>query len=391
MDAALIYSPELASYDLGPQHPLRPERVTLSVELMDAYGLLRSEERPDAPVQVLAPDPATRADLLLAHSAEYVEAVRVASFDPTRRNTRFGLGTGDNPVVAGMHEVSALITGGAVLGLAEVLAGRFQRTFNVAGGLHHAHRDRAAGFCVYNDPAVAIARALHEHPGLRVAYLDIDGHHGDGVQEAFYANPDVLTISIHESGRFLFPGTGYPFDMGEGSGHGYSLNLPMPPYADDECYAQAFDAAVEPALRAYRPDVIVAQCGADAHHADPLTHLALTLGGYRDLVRRIVALADDVCDGRLAACGGGGYAWATVVPRAWTCVAAELAGAALEEALPERWRARCEQVAGETAPTTLTSEDTFENSERIRRELRRVMEGMLAEVRRSSPLLRVRE
>lgn len=352
--AALVYHPAMADYDLGAQHPLRPERVTLSVSLMEAYGLLGDREGRAA---VLTPSSAPERDLLLVHSRAYVDAVRRASEPPHRPDIRHGLGSGDNPVVPEMHAISSLICGGATLGLAAVLDGRVERSFNVAGGLHHAHRDRAAGFCVYNDPAVAIAAARRDRPGTRIAYVDIDAHHGDGVEEAFYETDEVLTISLHESGRYLFPGTGFPSDSGHGPGEGFSLNVPMPPESTDACYALALERVVAPAVRAFAPDALVAQCGADAHRDDPLSQLGLTLAGHRGLVRALVALADEVCDGRLAACGGGGYAWWSAVPRAWTCVMAELLGVEPPDALPAAWREELERASGRTAPATLAGEE----------------------------------
>ena len=271
-----------------------------------------------------------------------------------------GIGTGDDPPFAGMHDASALVCGSSVQALAMVLDGRARRTFSIAGGLHHAHRSRAAGFCVYNDPAVAIAEARRANPDLRVLYIDIDAHHGDGVQEAFYTSAEVMTISLHETGAFLFPGTGFPAEAGEGEGLGYAANVPLPPWAGDDCYRLAFEGVVEPLAERFRPDVIVAQLGADAHYADPLTQLGLTLPGYRWLVRRILTLSDALCDGRLCALGGGGYAAHTTVPRAWTWVMAELMGDDLPEALPEAWRTRVRGFLSEDAPLTLGADDHFD-------------------------------
>ncbi len=218
-----------------------------------------------------------------------------------------GLGTEDNPVYPGMHDIAALTCGSTMRAIEEVLSGRQLRTFSIAGGMHHAHRSRAAGFSVYNDAAVGIAVARQKHPGLKVLYIDIDAHHGDGVQEAFAGSADVLTISIHESGLYTFPGTGFPGECGYGPGEGFAANVPLPAYATDECFSLAFDEVVVPLARAFRPDLIVAQLGVDAHHDDPQTELGLTIPGYRSLVRGIIGLADELCDGRLAALGGGGY------------------------------------------------------------------------------------
>ncbi len=212
-----------------------------------------------------------------------------------------------------------------------MVAGVSLRAFNLAGGLHHAHRDRAAGFCVYNDLAVAIASVTAEHPGLRVAYVDLDAHHGDGVQEAFYERADVLTVSVHESGAYLYPGTGRAVETGSGPGLGFAVNVPLPPDAGDACYALALTGVVAPALRAFSPDVIVAQLGADSHRDDPLTHLDTTVAGQYSNTLAVVALADELCAGRIVATGGGGYDTFSAVPRAWACVARRAArrGAAL--------------------------------------------------------------
>jgi len=326
MDVALAYTPELDAYDLAPYHPLRPERVSGTIALIAELGL----SGPDGPLRAIPARPATRAELERAHDARYIEAV-IACSDGTTTAPAFGLGTGDNPVFVGMHDVSALIAGATLVAVEAVTSGAFTRAFAPAGGLHHAHRDHASGFCVYNDVAVAIAAALERDPALRVCYLDVDAHHGDGVQAIFYDEPRVLTISLHESGRYLFPGTGFPDERGSGTALGTAINVPMPPYADDECYRLAFERAVAPAVRAFAPDILVTQNGADANHADPLTTLGLSLAGSAWLSRASVALAADVCGGRIVATGGGGYAWERVVPRAWTAVAAALAEAELPE------------------------------------------------------------
>jgi acetoin utilization protein AcuC len=353
----LVYSDAMAGYDLGSGHPLKPERFTLAVDLMRAYGLLAEE---GGPIATVAPaGPLSDDDLALVHDRAYIETVRDASADPARFTwrTKRGIGPGDTPAAPGLHDAAALIAAGTAMALRLALdSDGAVRPFAVAGGLHHAHRDRAAGFCIYNDPAIAIALALREHPELRVAYLDIDAHHGDGVQEAFYDDPRVLTISLHESGRYLYPGTGREVETGKGAGTGFSLNVPLQPHADGARYELAFDEVVAPALERFAPDVLVAQCGADAHHADPLTHLGLTLADYRDLYGRIIGLAEEHCRGRLVCTGGGGYGTYSAVPRAWTLLAAALAGVELPDELPEQWRERSAALSGRPAPLTLTGE-----------------------------------
>ena len=202
-------------------------------------------------------------------------------------------------------------------------------------------------------------KAAARDPGLRVAYVDIDAHHGDGVQDIFYGEPRVLTVSVHESGTFLFPGTGFPDETGVGPGLGASADLPLPPRATDECFRLAMGEFVEPVVTAFRPDVIVAQLGVDAHHADPLTTLGLTLPAYAGLVDSLAGLADRVCDGRLATTGGGGYGVYSVVPRAWAWATARLGDVTLPEELPEAWKERIERL-GVTPPPERLLEDDYE-------------------------------
>jgi acetoin utilization protein AcuC len=352
--AVLIWRPDLADYRLAAGHPLDPVRLQLSVSLMRDYDSLPA-------CATLSPKSATDEDLLRVHSAEYVAAVREASGRPSAFVGKMGLGSADNPVFERMHEVSSLICGGSILAIQTALSAEGpRRAFAIAGGLHHAHKARAAGFCVYNDPAVAIARARADQPGLRVMYLDIDAHHGDGVQEAFYDCDEVLTVSLHETGRFLFPGTGEVTEVGEGAGQGCAANVPLPPYATDECYRLAFDRLVVPLARSFRPEVIVAQLGADALHDDPLTQLALTLPGYRMLTERILDLAEELCFGRLAALGGGGYDVYSGVPRAWAWLWGRLSEQSLPEALPEAFRERIRGFLSAEPPTTLGADDRAE-------------------------------
>lgn len=382
MNACLIFSLELAAYDLGADHPLRPERVTLAVALMEAYGLLAPPDDPGPGVlDVIEPASAADDDLLLVHDADYVAVVKELSEHPSGAFlSRKGLGSADTPVFPGMHEASALVAGSTIRAIDEVFDAAHARAFSVAGGLHHAHRDRAAGFCIYNDAAIGIAHALQRRPDMRVLYVDIDAHHGDGVQETFYADPRVLTISLHETGMALYPGTGFADERGEAAGLGFSANVPMPPYATDACYRLAFEGAVVPLAREFAPDLIVAQCGADAQHDDPLTTLGLTVGGHAWLTRSIVSLADEVCGGRLVALGGGGYGWEHVVPRAWTLAAAALADVELPEPLPEVWRERVRAVAGVEPPNGLRA-DTFEVGPSVEEQLlaatRASVEGLM--------------
>ncbi len=395
MKVILPFSQKLATYDLGPQHPLKPERFTLAVDLMRSYGLLtEGAGGPDlsfsasgpSRASVVEPDTVTREDLELVHDPSYIDTVIQASADPDHFRPSRGLGPGDTPAAPDIHEASMLVCGATARALREVVSGSADRAFAVAGGLHHAHKDRAAGFCVYNDPAVAIRMVKRDHPDLRVMYVDIDAHHGDGVEEAFERDPDVLTLSVHESGMYLYPGTGRATDIGEGPGKGSVIDVPLPPYADDACYALVAEKVIAPAARAFGPDVIVAQCGADAHRGDPLTHLGLTLAGYRDLVRSIVSIAEEVCEGRMACTGGGGYGTYSVVPRAWTLVMAALLGVTLDENLPEDWRKKASSLSGGPVAKGLFEEEPWDLP-LPEDELLAETETVLRKVQSASPLL----
>ena len=323
---ALIHSDAWTRFDYGPDHPLRMERLGLTWRLMEACGLTTL---PDSVVQ--APELADEAALLQFHTRDYLEVLRAANSGeaPLAVICRYGLGPGDNPVFPGLWEAARLAAGGSLLAARLVASGEVDRTFHFAGGLHHAMRDRASGFCYVNDAVLAIL-LLRGH-GLRVAYIDIDAHHGDGVQAAFYTDPNVLTISTHERGDRLFPGTGFVEELGEGEGRGYSVNLPLDVLTDSAVYLRAFEAVVPPLLAAFRADVVVAQLGIDSHRTDPLTHLALDIQGFTQAVRRIVEHAP-----RLVALGGGGYDIGNVA-RAWTAAWAVMNEIDLPLELPEAY------------------------------------------------------
>jgi acetoin utilization protein AcuC len=327
----VIWADEFLSYDLGPDHPLNPVRLALTVSLARELGVL---DRPN--VTMVAPAPASEELLTLVHDPAYLEVVRVAPTHP------WGVGHGfestDNPVFPHMFEASALIAGGSVLAAERVWSGASQHAVNIAGGLHHAMRSRASGFCVFNDPAIAIARLL-SLGAERIAYVDVDVHHGDGVQAAFYGDPRVLTVSIHQSPLTLFPGTGFPDETGRGDAEGASVNIALPPYTDDQGWHRAFHAVVPAVLRAFRPQILVTQAGCDTHHEDPLAELALTVDGQRSSYRTLHELAHELCDGKWVAFGGGGYGLVRCVPRAWTHLLAEAVGerVAPGSPVPEAW------------------------------------------------------
>jgi acetoin utilization protein AcuC len=345
----VLWDDVLASYDFGRDHPLRPLRLELTLALARDLGVLA---RPG--VTVAAPSSSGEDTLALVHDRDYIEAVRRAPDDLLGRlHNRYGLGPGDNPVFPKMHEAAALVTGASVDAARAVWTGTAQHAVNIAGGLHHAMRDRASGFCVYDDPAVAIAWLL-QAGAQRVAYVDVDVHHGDGVQAAFYGDPRVLTVSLHESGSYLFPGTGFPDETGTGEGKGTSVNVALPPGTDDAGWLRAFTAVVPPVLAAYRPEVLVAQLGCDTHALDPLAHLTLSVDGQRVAYGLLHGLAHEHCAGRWVVLGGGGYEIVQVVPRSWTHALAEVTGAPLAGDTPEGWQDWARARSGEHAPVALS-------------------------------------
>jgi acetoin utilization protein AcuC len=345
----VVWDDVFTSYDFGPSHPLRPLRLELTMALAGQLGVL---DRPG--VTVAAPHVAADDLLELVHDPLYVASVKRAPDDVMGRlSLRWGLGTGDNPVFPRMHEASALVTGATVDAARAVWEGSAQHAVNISGGLHHAMRDRASGFCVYDDPAVAIAWLLAQG-ATKVAYVDVDVHHGDGVEAAFYDDPRVLTVSLHESGRTLFPGTGWADQVGSGDAVGTNVNVALPMGTGDAGWLRAFDAVVPPVLRAFAPQVLVTQHGCDTHALDPLAHLLMTVDGQRTAYAALHALAHEVCGGRWVALGGGGYEPVQVVPRAWTHLLAEVTGAAVDGATPGDWRELARTRASEFAPTSLS-------------------------------------
>ena len=330
---ALVVVEDIArKYDFGSSHPLRPERVLLTYEHIRTLDLLY---RPN--VTEVKARSATDDEILAVHARDFVETVKgidSGAIDE-RAGIQYGLGTSDDPIFAGMHEASAAVCGASVVAAETVASGEAEHSFNPAGGLHHARRREASGFCIYNDPAVAIAKLLDMHPEWRVAYLDVDVHHGDGVQWIFYDEPRVLTISFHQSGRYLYPGTGFEDEIGEGEAAGTSANIPLMPYSGEADYMWALERVLPALATAFRPDVLVTQLGADTHHGDPLANLGLTMTAYPRMARLIHDIVHEHCSGRWVATGGGGYQAETVVPKVWTIYWAEMIGA--PEMIPEDW------------------------------------------------------
>jgi acetoin utilization protein AcuC len=345
----VLWDEALTHYDFGPEHPMNPVRVALTFSLARQLGVLSAPS-----VSVLEPAPASDTELETVHDHDYIEAVREAG-RTLAAAPLYGIGTPDDPVFAGMHEASALVTGATLAAARAVWTGSSAHGASIAGGLHHAMRRAASGFCVYNDPAVAI-KWLLSAGASRVAYVDVDVHHGDGVQAAFYDDPRVLTISLHEHPASLFPGTGLPGEAGAGRGVGYAVNVPLPAGTPDAKWLRAFDAVVPPLLRAFRPEILVTQHGCDTHFLDPLAHLEVSVDAQRQVAVWLHDLAHELCDGRWVLTGGGGYAVVQVVPRSWAHLLAIAAGAPVDPAteIPLAWRSEATRLTGERAPTVMT-------------------------------------
>jgi acetoin utilization deacetylase AcuC-like enzyme len=350
--ARLIFDPGELDYNFGTDHPLQPQRIAALMDLLETSELWHStDEHCRLPLRS-----ATVEELNLVHTSDYIAAVQtlgasagVESTDDERLQLaiRYGFAEGDTPVLPRMHEVSARIAGGTLVALQAVMGvaddGRFipederpLHVFHPAGGLHHAWAERASGFCVYNDISVAIANALRASEA-KILYIDFDAHHGDGVQRSFYDDPRVMTVSLHETGRYLFPGTGDVLELGNGLGRGYSVNVPLEPFTEDDSYIEGIDSLLSPLVLSFAPDVIVTQHGCDTHAWDPLTHLSLTMRGIRAQIKLAHQLAHSYCQGRWMALGGGGYDLYRVVPRAWSIVWAEMSEQTLPRHLPDEW------------------------------------------------------
>ncbi len=371
---ALVWDEAVAGYDFGSGHPLAPVRVELTIDLIRRCGLLGNG------VDELRPPPMDEARLLRVHRDDFVDTVKRLSADPTAMaELEYGLGAGDNPAFPGMHPASLRVCAASVEAARQVWEGHSDHAFNPAGGLHHAMPARAAGFCIYNDPAIAIDWLL-EHGAERICYIDVDVHHGDGVEVMFRDDPRVLTISLHESGRFLFPGTGAADDIGGPDALGSAANLPMHPGTTGEVWLGAFDTVVEPLVRAFAPDVLVTQLGCDTHASDPLAHLALTVDDMAAVYRRLHRLSHEAAAGRWVALGGGGYQLVSVVPRAWTTAFAEMSGRGLPIETPMPWQEFAVERTGVTPPRSFT-DDPVRTSEGMLRQARQTAEESVRALR----------
>jgi acetoin utilization protein AcuC len=348
---AIVVDPALAAYDFGPGHPLSPIRVELALRLAADFGLLAN---PAAELLDAIP-PLGVHDLERTHLPRFVAAVMEAGRSGDPGHARWGLGTPDVPVFPGMHEAASLIVSASLAAVRAVHEGRAGHAVNLFGGLHHAMSDRASGFCVYNDVAVGIQWLL-DNGVERIAYLDLDAHHGDGVESVFLDDPRVLTLSIHESGRTLFPGSGWPGDVGGPAARGFAVNLALPAGTADNGWLRAFNAVAPPLLAAFRPEFVVSQHGCDSHRDDSLANLMLSVDCQRISYRAVHRMAHRLAGGRWVAVGGGGYEWVDVVPRAWTHLIAEALHAPIPPtaALPRSFQAHVRETLGCVAPALMT-------------------------------------
>jgi acetoin utilization protein AcuC len=335
----LVLSDDLTRYDFGKDHPMAAGRVSNTISLARQLGVL---DRLD-----IVPPPELDIDALrTVHTADYIDAVR--SGEP---NAAYGLGTSDNPAFAGMHEIAGRVAMATLEAARGVWSGEVERACNISGGLHHAMPDHASGFCIYNDLAIAI-RWLLDAGCERIAYVDIDVHHGDGVQAIFYDDPRVLTVSLHETPTRLFPGTGFAYESGGPHARGTAVNVALPSGTTDAGWLRAFHAIVPKVVAEHEPSILVTQHGCDSHRRDPLADLNLSLDGLRASYLAVAELADQFCQRRWVSTGGGGYAVLNVVPRAWTHLLAVVSGQPIppDTEVPLAWR----EEVGERGPLTMS-------------------------------------
>ena len=340
------YSDSLLEYEFHEDHPLKPERLKLTYLLSKQLGLLDK-------VEVIEPTPASRQDLELFHSVEYLDAVKKCG-EELCSDFRHGLGTPDNPVFPKIYETGAKYVGATLDGMKRIVDGK-SNAFCISGGLHHAHRDAASGFCIFNDVAIAI-NYLQKKKDCKVLYFDIDAHHGDGVQNAFYRSKDVLTISIHQTGKTLFPGTGFVYETGGAEGTGYSVNVPVIPGAGSLELIEIYNEIVVPLFESYKPDLLVTQLGVDGHYMDPLAHLAYTSHGYETVIDNLRDLSSDLCSLGWLAVGGGGYNPVNVA-RLWALFLATILDEKIPENIPDEFKGSCEALGFPNCPDKIRDEE----------------------------------
>lgn len=351
-NSAFVFSDQLLNYKFNASHPFNPLRLEMTIDLLKEIKAVNE-------ASFIMPDKADDHLLSLFHDETYIDAVKKASQGLLSKEAAepFGLGTEDTPIFEGMHEASAMIASATVKAADLVASGSYQHAINLGGGLHHGFRNKASGFCIYNDIAIAI-KYLQEKHHMKVLYIDTDAHHGDGVQWGFYDDPSVSTFSIHETGRYLFPGTGYVHERGAGSGHGFTFNLPVDAFTEDDSWLNVFEKATKEITEFFKPDIIFSQHGVDSHYYDPLTHLNLTMNSYHKIPKIIHQLSHDYCNGKWIAVGGGGYDIWRVVPRAWSLVWLEMIEQDLpKEELPQSFIDKWSKRANVKIPKTWSDPD----------------------------------
>lgn len=371
---AIIYDDDLLRYDFGTFHPLKSIRLKLAFELMRSMGLLDSSE-----VSVVQTVSVDVEQILLFHTLDYVNLVERSSL--TGRGL---LDQGDTPAFKGCFEASRRYVGASVLASDLIMRGEVDHAFSPSGGLHHAHPSGASGFCIFNDPAIVVAYLKRKYQIERMLYLDVDAHHGDGVMYGFYSDPSLLDVDFHEDGRYLFPGTGFSDETGEGEARGLKVNMPLLPLTGDRSYLKAFREMIPRLVRSYRPEVILMQCGADAHFDDRLANLRLSTKCYEEMVGSVHSLAHEVSNGRLLLFGGGGYSLSSVA-RCWTLAFAEITGAELGDETPQSWRSLFERSSAEEAPDRLR--DPASEAEKEPNEAVENVRRVLKELKASIPML----
>ena len=346
-NAAFIFSQEQQSYRFSSDHPFNQKRLDLTFDLLNKCNAIIKED-------IFAPRMATDEELLLIHDKDFVNAVKLASVGELSPSiaTNYGIGTDDTPMFPNMHEAASLLVGGTLTAVDLVMQGKYLHACNLSGGLHHGFKGRASGFCIYNDSSIAI-EYMRKKYNARVLYVDTDAHHGDGVQWAFYDVEDVCTLSIHETGRFLFPGTGNINERGSGKGYGYSVNIPVDAFTEDESWLHAYRTSLREVCEYFKPDVIITQNGADNHYYDPLTHLCSTIEIFREIPKLAHELAHEYCGGKWIAVGGGGYDIWRVVPRAWSMIWLEMTDNRIATGpLPKEWIKAWQKDAPVELPAT---------------------------------------
>ncbi|WP_332634630.1 acetoin utilization protein AcuC [Halalkalibacter flavus] len=346
-DAVFIFSNEQLAYRFNEKHPFNHLRLQLTYDLLTSLHALDSS-------LILPPRMATDNEIALIHDEEFIHAVKSASKGMLDEAiaSNYGLGTEDTPIFPHMHEAASLLVGGTLQAVDEVMSGNANHALHLGGGLHHGFKGKASGFCIYNDSSIAIEYMKRKY-GARVLYVDTDAHHGDGVQWSFYDDPDVCTLSIHETGRYLFPGTGQVHEKGSGKGYGFSINVPVDAFTEDESFLEVYETAFREVVEFFKPDVILTQNGADAHHYDPLTHLCSTIKTYKYIPKLAHELAHEYCDGRWIAVGGGGYDIWRVVPRAWALIWLTMTNQInqLDQGIPPSWIQKWSDQSEDPLPT----------------------------------------